>query len=133
MKVVFGPGTFVNTAVGELRTGYERRVARHRADAAAAAASARRAARRKGLGRAAVERAGALARADAEGRFTQELVELATRYGLLSVPRLDDPNFVSALVFDPTKRPGTPKRKFAYLFPRPSATSLAARRSFRCA
>ena len=39
------------------------------------------------------------------------------RYGLRAVPRVDDPNFVSAVAFDPAKPAGTPKRKFAYLFP----------------
>ena len=33
------------------------------------------------------------------------------------LPRLDDPDFVSALVFDPTRGATTPKARFAYLFP----------------
>ena len=117
VKVVLGPGTFVNTAVRELRAGYERRVLRARILADAAEAAARNRARRDGRSRAAAARAGAQARRDAEARFTNELLTLATRYGLSSVPQLDDPAFVSTLVFDPTKPPGTPKRRFAYLFP----------------
>ena len=117
VKVVLGPGTFVNTAVRELRAGYDRRVSESRVEARTAAADARRAARRRGLGAAAVARASERARAGVEAKLSSELVTLATRYGLLAVPRLDDPNFVSTLVFDATKRPGTPKRRFAYLFP----------------
>ena len=45
------------------------------------------------------------------------MLDLAVRYGLRAIPRIDDPNFVSTLVFDPAKPAGTPKRKFAYLFP----------------
>jgi hydrophobe/amphiphile efflux-3 (HAE3) family protein len=116
-KVVLGPGTFVNTAVRELRAGYERSVRRARQRADDADAAARRRARSEGLGTAAAARRGAQARRDAEARFTSELLTLATRYGLTSVPQLDDPAFVSTLVFDATKPPGTPKRRFAYLFP----------------
>jgi len=128
VKVVLGPGTFINTAVLELRAGYERRLASSRAQAHAAAAAARGAARRRGLGRAAAERRAAAARRQVEAGLVDELASLAARYGLTSVPRLDDVAFVSTLVFDARERPGTPKRKFAYLFPskgaRPGRTAL---------
>ena len=117
VKVVVGPGTFVNTAVRELRTGYEQRLLRARVLADAADATARNRARRDGLGRAAAQRRGARARQAVQQRFNEELLALAARYGLAAVPRLDDTGFVSTLVFDSSKPPGTPKRKFAYLFP----------------
>ena len=112
-----GPGTFVNTAVRELRAGYEQRLLRARVLADAAEATARNRARRDGLGRAAAQRRGARARQAVQQRFSEELLALAARYGLAAVPRLDDTGFVSKLVFDSSKPPGTPKRKFAYLFP----------------
>jgi uncharacterized protein len=117
VKVVLGPGTFINTAVGELRAGYASRVQRARELSDAAAAAARRTARGQGLGRAAADRRAGRARAKVDAGLVDELGGLAARYGLLSVPRLDDPAFVSTLVFDASRRPGTPKRKFAYLFP----------------
>ena len=117
VKVVVGPGTFVNTAVRELRAGYEQRLLRTRLLADAAEATARNRARRDGLGRAAARRRGARARQAVQQRFSEELLALAARYGLAAVPRLDDTGFVSTLVFDSSKPPGTPKRKFAYLFP----------------
>ncbi|HEV2777280.1 MAG TPA: MMPL family transporter, partial [Solirubrobacteraceae bacterium] len=117
VKVVFGPGTFINEAVRQLGTGFARRVQENAAQAGAAANRARRAARRQGLTAAAAERAARNAREKVENAFQGEVVELAVRYGLRAIPRLDDPNFVSALVFDPAKPAGTPKRKFAYLFP----------------
>ncbi len=117
VKVVFGPGTFVNEAVRQLGGGLARRVADSERRAAAAERAARSAARRDGLGAAAVTRAGERARDEVEGDFRRELLDLAVRYGLSAVPRIDDPNFVSTLVFDPAKPAGTPKRKFAYLFP----------------
>ncbi|MDP1847234.1 MAG: MMPL family transporter, partial [Solirubrobacteraceae bacterium] len=117
VKVVFGPGTFINEAVRQLGTGFARRVQENAAQATAAADRARRAARRRGASPAGAQRAAAEARRKVESAFQGEVVELAVRYGLRAVPRLDDPNFVSTLVFDPAKPAGTPKRKFAYLFP----------------
>jgi uncharacterized protein len=117
VKVVFGPGTFVAEAVRQLGGGFARRVAENQRRATAAARTARRGAARRGLDAAAVRRAGAAARARVDAAFQREVVDLALRYGLTAVPRLDDPNFVSTLVFDPARPAGTPKRKFAYLFP----------------
>ena len=116
VKVVFGPGTFINEAVRQLGTGFARRVRENGARATAAARQARRAARRQGSGAAAAARAATRARERVETAFQAEVVELAVRYGLRAIPRLDDPNFVSTLVFDPARPAGTPKRKFAYLF-----------------
>ena len=128
VKVVLGPGTFINTAVLELRAGYERRLARAAAQADAAASAARKAARRRGLSAARAERRAAQARRRVQDALVDELGTLAARYGLTSVPRLDDTAFVSTLVFDAAKRPGTPKRRFAYLFPsrgaQPGRTAL---------
>ena len=117
VKVVFGPGTFINEAVRQLGTGFARRVQENAASATAAARQARRAARRQGLSATAAERAATRARERIESAFQSEVLELAVRYGLRAIPRIDDPNFVSTLVFDAAKPAGTPKRKFAYLFP----------------
>lgn len=117
VKVVFGPGTFIAEAVRQLAGGFARRVAENARRAAAAARAARRAALRQGLGEAAAARAAARARERSDADFRREVVDLAVRYGLRDVPRLDDPAFVSTLVFDPARPAGTPKRKFAYLFP----------------
>ncbi|HVF79586.1 MAG TPA: MMPL family transporter, partial [Solirubrobacteraceae bacterium] len=116
VKVVFGPGTFVAEAVRQLGGGFARRVAENQQRGAAAARTARRVALRQGLGAAAAQRAGNAARARIDADFQREVVDLALRYGLSAVPRLDDPSFVSTLIFDGAKPTGTPKRKFAYLF-----------------
>jgi hypothetical protein len=117
VKVVFGPGTFVAEATRQLSGGFARRLADNAQRAQAAARTARRVARRRGLSPAAAQRAAAEARARVEADFQREVIDLGVRYGLSAIPRLDDPNFVSTLVFDSTKPAGTPKRKFAYLFP----------------
>ncbi len=117
VKVVFGPGTFIAESVRQLSSGFARRTEENEAEARAAAAAARRQARRQGLGRTEVARRGRAASNRVNTDFQNEILGLAVRYGLRSVPRLDDPGFVSTLVFDPTKPPGVPKRRFAYLFP----------------
>ena len=49
----------------------------------------------------------------------RDLLALNLKYGLGvdRAPRLDDPDFVSTLVFDPGRGATTPKARFAYLFP----------------
>ena len=60
-------------------------------------------------------------------RFQEELVTLALQYGLTGRPSIDEPNFVSTLVFDPAKPAGTPKQRFAYLFPSADSALVSVR------
>ena len=81
----------------------------------------------KGLGAA---RASELARVGAKiwmARFQEGLVTLALQYGITSKPSLQDPNFVSSLVFAPDKPAGTPRAKLAYLFPGREAALVSVR------
>ena len=43
------------------------------------------------------------------------------------MPQINDPNFVSALVFDPSRGAGTPKARFAYLFPNRNSSVIQVR------
>jgi hydrophobe/amphiphile efflux-3 (HAE3) family protein len=117
VKLVFGPGTFINEATRQLGEGFARRLQDTRRRSDAAARTARRAARREGLSAAATASAVKAAQTVVAQAFQAEVIDLAVRYGLRSIPQLDDPNFISTLVFDQTRPAGTPKRKFAYLFP----------------
>src|SRR4029453_14868804 len=60
-------------------------------------------------------------------QFQSNLVQVALQYGITSVPRLDDPNFVSRVVFDESKPAGTPKERFGYLFPNKDAAQIIVR------
>ena len=54
--------------------------------------------------------------------------QLALRYGLTGVPRIDNPDFVSALVFDTSAgQAGSRSREFAYLFPSKNAALIQVR------
>ncbi len=60
-------------------------------------------------------------------RFQEGIATLALQYGLTSKPSLDNPGFVSTLVFDSSKPAGTPKQRFAYLFPSRNAALISVR------
>jgi uncharacterized protein len=127
-KVVFGPATFINTAVNRIVAEFGQRQAAAQAQAAKAARAARVLSRRRGDPPAEQER---LARAAAQAvttQFTQYLIQLGLRYGITDIPRIDDPNFVSAMVFDSgAGDAGVPKSRFAYLFPSPNAAMITIR------
>ncbi|MGH2967553.1 MAG: MMPL family transporter, partial [Solirubrobacteraceae bacterium] len=123
VQVVYGPGTFINSAVGEVQSQLQTRSQQTAAQAEKAARAARRLARAQGRSTAEQEKAAGSARQLVYSRLLRELLQINLRYGLglTGVPTLNDPNFVSALVFDAARGARTPKARFAYLFP--SATS----------
>ncbi|MEA2321851.1 MAG: uncharacterized protein QOD81_1701 [Solirubrobacteraceae bacterium] len=117
VKVVFGPGTFLNEAVGQIQDEFRTRTAETTARAEAAAGAARRRARADGRRAAEARRRGDEARRAVQAEFARALVQLALRYGITSAPQLNDPAFVSKIVFDASRPKGTPKARFAYVFP----------------
>ena len=127
VKVVFGPGTFINESVRQLTREFvnQSRAAARRADRAARAA--REIAKARGWSPDRIDRAAQAARQAVNAEFTRDVLRIALQYGLRSEPRIDDPQFVSQLVFDPAKPAGTPKARFAYLFPTPDAALLQVR------
>src|SRR5436190_13401770 len=117
-RVVYGPATFINTAVGQIQDEFVKQRAEKAIEADQAAAVAQAQARRKGASRRNQIIAGNIARQTVMQGFIQDAMGQALRYGLTSIPALNDPQFVSTLVFDSSAGvPGTPKSKFAYLFP----------------
>ena len=125
-KVVFGPATFVNTAVNRIGSEFGRRLRASRRQAQRAAAAARALSRRRGDPPAEQERLANAAASAANAQFQQAVAQLALRYGLTGVPRIDDPNFVSSLVFA-SGEVGVPKSRFAYLFPSKNAAMITIR------
>jgi hydrophobe/amphiphile efflux-3 (HAE3) family protein len=126
-KVVFGPATFINTAVNRIVGEFVKKRDAAQRQANEAAQAARVLSRKRGDPPAEQER---LARAAAQAvstQFTQYTIQLALRYGITDVPRIDDPNFVSAVVFDSSAGVGVPKSKFAYLFPSKNAAMITIR------
>ncbi len=120
-KVVYGPGTFINTAVNQINDQLVQRQRATTQQAQQAADAARKRSARRGDSKARQRQAAAEAKSQVQNQFTQETLQLAARYGLTGLPKLDNPDFISTLVFDNKRGVGQPKTRFAYLFP--SATS----------
>jgi uncharacterized protein len=127
VKAVLGPGTFISEAALQIdRLLAARRIQAER-EAARARSSVYRAAIARGLGRA---QAGSLASQAARATmvgFAAEVSALAISYGLTAPPSLEDHEFISTLVFDSTKPAGTPKQRFASLFPGRDAALISVR------
>ena len=126
VRVVYGPGTFVNAAVGEIQQGLRDRLDAKAREAARAARAARALARRQGRSRREQARLARSAEQLVYAQFVRDLLALNLRYGLGvdETPRLDDPDFVSALVFDPSRGASVPKARFAHLFPSASSALI---------
>ncbi len=126
-KVVFGPGTFINESVRQIGDQYNAQLAGIKADAQQQYNAAYQLARGKHYS---VARAKALAQKAADLASYQALsqsVQLALKYGLLKAPQVNDPGFVSQLVFAGGKAAGTPKARFAYLFPNADSSLIQVR------
>jgi uncharacterized protein len=127
-KAVYGPGTFINTAAGQIADQFGARQEASAAQARRAAEAARRLSARRGDPPAEQRRLAQAARQAVQARFLQQVLQLGLRYGLTDVPRINDPNFVSTLVFDSGARmAGTPKSRFGYLFPSRNAALIQIR------
>ncbi len=127
VKVVFGPGTFINEAAGQIDEQLSSQTRQAQAQAKQAEQIVARAARARGLSSAEATSLGRQASKVTIARFQEGLVKLALKYGLSAQPSIDDANFVSTLVFDSTKPAGTPKQRFAYLFPSREAALVSVR------
>jgi uncharacterized protein len=127
-KAVYGPGTFINTAATQIADQFAAQERANRRQAARAAEAARRLSERRGDPPAEQERLARAASEAVRARFVQSAIQLGLRYGLTDVPRINDPSFVSALVFDSRAGDvGVPKSRFAYLFPSKNAALIQVR------
>jgi len=127
VKVVFGPGTFINEAAEQIDEQLTSQTKQAEAEAKQAEVVVRKAALAHGESAEAAEQLGKQASSITLARFKEGLATLALQYGLTARPSLDDPSFVSTLVFDSTKTAGTPKARFAYLFPSREAALISVR------
>ena len=129
VQVVYGPGTFINAAAGEIRDQIQVQMRTKAAEADRAARAARRVARAQGKSAAEQRRLADSARQLVYAQFVRDLLQVNLRYGLglTQLPSVDDPEFVSARVFDPSRGASTPKARFAYLFPSSQSALIQVR------
>src|SRR3954454_18669722 len=116
-RSVYGPGTFVNTSALEISKGFTREKAAADARGKAAADAARKLAKARGYPPARQEQLAREAMKLAQVQFQRTILRLAVRYGISSIPSAYNQEFVSQLVFDPSRGASVPKPRFAYLFP----------------
>jgi hydrophobe/amphiphile efflux-3 (HAE3) family protein len=126
-KVVYGPGTFLNTATEQIQRGFQEKKAELDQRATAAATAARKIAASKGYSKARQEQFAQQASQLAFNQFVSEAMKLALRYGLTTAPALGNPEFISQVVFDASKGVNVPKARFAYLFPSPNSALIQVR------
>jgi hydrophobe/amphiphile efflux-3 (HAE3) family protein len=60
-------------------------------------------------------------------QFQEFLLAVATKYGITSIPTLDNEDFVATVVFDLARARGTPKARLAYLFPNSRTAQIVVR------
>ena len=125
-RAVYGPATFINTSAGQISDEYLKRSNAASAQAARAARAARKLSAARGDPPAEQQRLAGAAREAVMAKFQLYVTRIALRFGLLGVPSISDPNFVSRVVFD-TTRPGVPKSRFGYLFPSKNAALIQIR------
>ncbi len=116
-KVVYGPGTFINQSAVELSAQIEKARSRGSKRAKKAAKAARHLALAQGRTKKEADALAKKAEELAYAEFVRDSLSLALKYGLRSLPQIDNPAFVSRVVFDPKRGAGVPKPRFSYLFP----------------
>ncbi|HEY8770248.1 MAG TPA: MMPL family transporter [Thermoleophilaceae bacterium] len=127
-KVVFGPGTFINTAATQITNRFLQQRQAVSAQADVVATAARKLSAGRGDSKAKQNKLADAARKAKMAEFSQEAIGLALRYGLTGLPSIGEPDFVSTLVFDSSAGAvGIPKTKFAYLFPSKNAALVQVR------
>ncbi len=127
VKVVFGPGTFINESVRQISDQFGARTRAKAEQAKRASDAAYKLARGRGYSKQRSRQFGKQAEQLVYNEFLRDSLQLALRYGIRSIPKLNDPDFVAQLVFDNTKRAGTPKARFAYLFPNRNSALVQVR------
>ena len=127
VQVVYGPGTFINESVRQIQDQFTAQTTQSSRQAGQAQNAAYQLALKQGRSQAQAQALGRQAAQLVQAEELRNLLTLGLRYGLTSVPKLNDTGFVNRLVFDPARAPGTPKAKFAYLFPTPNAALIQVR------
>ncbi|HVE68062.1 MAG TPA: MMPL family transporter [Solirubrobacteraceae bacterium] len=127
VQVVYGPGTFVNESVRQIQEQFGAQQKAQAAREKRAMTAARKLAKAQGRNGAERRRLAEQARELVRAEYFRDTLRLALNYGIRSLPRLNDPDFVSQLVFDPRRGVNVPKARFAYLFPSPRAALVQVR------
>ncbi|MDX6581599.1 MAG: uncharacterized protein QOI10_783 [Solirubrobacterales bacterium] len=125
-QAVLGGATFLNQSAIQATNVFKEQSQAAQREARAAAVAAALHARRQGLDETQQRAAAAAAFQEVLTNFRQHIIQLGVDYGLTGPPRLDDPTFVSNVVFDPAN-PGQPKPRFSIFWPSDHAAQILIR------
>lgn len=123
-RAVYGPASFLYQSVDQISRVLRKQVTTAKLEADRAAESARERALSEGLPSSEAETAARQASDVVLKQFNQAVLQIALSYGITGVPRLDDPSFISRVVFDSS---GKTKAQFAQLFPRSDVAQITIR------
>ena len=127
-RVVYGPATFLYQSVAQIQQVLAGQIGATQQAAQRASRQAEQAALDQGASEEEAKAAGERASQAVSSDFQQNLVKLALRFRITRPPRLDDPEFINRVVFDPNApEVGTPKERFAYLFPSRESALISVR------
>src|SRR6195256_6485164 len=127
VQVVYGPGTFLNEAVRQIQDEFSAQQRNEAAREKTAARAARALAAAQHRSKAQQDRVASEAKQLVQAQYLRTALSLAQAYNLRSLPQLNDPQFVSNVVFDPTRGSDVPKSRFAYLFPNRNSALIQVR------
>ena len=127
VKVVYGPGTFLNRAVAAVNQQVTSMLAASQRAVTSAGQNAYKLAIGKGLGVREAKRAQQAAQTLENQTQVQTLEQLALGSGITSAPSIDDKSFISQIVFDQTRGVNEPKARFSYLFPTKGSALIQVR------
>jgi uncharacterized protein len=127
VKVVYGPGTFINESAGQIADAFTRTKDQKSLEGQRAGQAAYKLARSRGYSVKRARRFQQEAVSLVYNEFLKEAFQLGLQYKLSGIPRINDPNFVATLVFENVNHPCKPKARFAYLFPTCDAALIQAR------
>ena len=127
VRVVYGPATFLNQSAVQASQFVDEQARVALEDARVAGEHAAATAAEGGASATEQAQASEDASAAVLAQYGAEALALANEFGQTGLPRIDDPAFVSAIVFDRRRSDGTPKARFSYLFPNSEAALISVR------
>lgn len=126
---VYGPGTFVNTAIVSIESTIKRLSAQAERQGRIAGRAAAELARRQGKDAQAQEKAREAAITATKVTMATYALKLGTQYniGVGNRPALNNPEFIARLIFDPIQGSDVPKSRWSYIFPSKNAAIVQVR------
>ena len=125
-QAVLGGATFLNQSAIQATNVLKEQARAAKRQARDAAVAAALDARRQGLDEAQQAAAAQAAAQEVLTNFQQQIIQLSIDYGQSGLPRLDDPTFVSSVVFD-SVHPDQPKPRFSIFWPSAQAAQILIR------